>query len=209
MKKINSNLTCAICGKESEQEISLSSSTFGMRTHLDLRVVGSSLDNLVQQCPHCHYTYFNIEKDLGLSLKDIESKEYQEILNADINDLAKKFILCAILCDKANQTKNAGIMYHHASWVFDDINDIQNADKYRKMACERILEVAIKEEDGDTTIQCLDLLRRNGNYKKALELIDEIGKTDIEEIDKVVAFEKELIKKQDKNAHFVDEISEK
>ena len=97
-------------------------------------------------------------------------------------------------------------MYHHASWVFDDLKDTQNADKYRKKASERLLEVAIEEDDGDTAVQCVDLLRRNGNYKKALWIIDEIGKTDIEEIDKILAFEKELIAKKDKTPHFVDEV---
>jgi len=100
-------------------------------------------------------------------------------------------------------------MYHFASWVFDDLKDTENADKYRKKACDRILEVAIQEDDGDTAVQCVDLLRRNGNYKKALELIAEIGETDIEEIDKVLAFEKELIAKKDKTSHYVEEALQK
>ena len=72
-----------------------------------------------------------------------------------------------------------------------------------------LLLIVEQEDDGDTAVQCVDLLRRNGNYKKALELIAEIGETDIEEIDKVLAFEKELIAKKDKTSHFVEEALQK
>ena len=211
MKRTNAKLKCAICGKESEQQIILSSNTFGTKTQLDLRVVGgkTSLSDKIQQCPHCHYVNNNIEENIGIGINELKCVKYQEVLNSNIDDTAKNFILNAILLDKVKQKRNAGVMYHFASWVFDDLKDTENADKYRKKACDRILEVAIQEDDGDTAVQCVDLLRRNGNYKKALELIAEIGKTDIEEIDKVLAFEKELIAKKDKTSHFVEEALQK
>ena len=207
MKRTTSKLKCAICGKESQHNIILSSNTFGTKTQLDLRVVGgkTSLSDRIQRCPHCNYANNDIEENIGIGINELKCAKYQEILNSNLDDTAKSFILCAILCDKAKQKRDAGMMYHYASWVFDDLKDTENADKYRKKACDRILEVAIEEDDGDTAVQCVDLLRRNGNYKKALELIDEIGKTDIEEIDKILAFEKELIAKKDKTPHFVDE----
>jgi len=208
MKRTTSKLKCAICGKESQQQVILSSNTCGTRTHLDLRIVGAktSLSDRIQRCPHCNYANNDIEENIGIGINELKCAKYQEILKSDINDTAKSFILCAILCDKAKQKRDASAMYHHASWVFDDLKDTQNADKYRKKASERLLEVAIEEDDGDTAVQCVDLLRRNGNYKKALWIIDEIGKTDIEEIDKILAFEKELIAKKDKTPHFVDEV---
>lgn len=210
MKKINTKLKCAVCGKESEQQIILSSNTFGTKTQLDLRVIGgkSSLSDKIQFCPHCHYANYNIEKNIGIGINELKCAKYQEVLNSNIEDTAKNFILNAILLDKTKQKRKAGIMYNFASWVFDDLKDNENADKYRKMACNRLLNT-LKEDDGDTAVQCVDLLRRNGNYKKALELIDEIGKTDIEEIDKVLSFEKELIAKKDKSSHFVEEALER
>lgn len=207
MKKTNAKLKCAICGKESDQQIILSSNTCGTKTQLDLRIVGGqiSLANKIQQCPYCNYVNNNIEVNIGVGIKDLSCAKYQEVLNSNIDATAKKFILSAILLDKVKRKRDAGIMYHFASWVFDDLKDNENADKYRKKACDRILEVAIQEDDGDTAVQCVDLLRRNGNFKKALDLIAEIGKTDIEELDKVLAFEKELIAKKDKTSHFVEE----
>lgn len=82
----------------------------------------------------------------------------------------------------------------------------ENANKYRKEAADRILAVAIKKKDTNSAVQCVDLLRRNGDYKKALKLIEKIRKSNNKMLDKVLTFEKELIIKQDKEVHFLDEV---
>ena len=208
MKYTTGNLKCAICGKESSQLIILSSNNFGTKTQLDLRVVGDqiNLKNKIQQCPHCLYSNYNIEENVGIEKQDLNNPDYTEILKSNLDNTAKMFILNAILLDKVNKNLDAGIMYHYASWVFDDLNDTENADKYRKKACERIYEFAIQENDGESAVQAVDLMRRNGDFEKALELVSEIGKTDIEEIDKILAFEKKLISEKDRDSHFVEEV---
>lgn len=219
MKKERLELKCAICGEESMQTVTLSSGMLGVRmlTQLDLRVVSErrglgdfmGLGDRVQECPHCHYVNYDIRKKLGITAEDLKSEKYQEVVNSEIDEVAKKFILNAILLDMLKQEKKAGMMYHHASWVFDDLNDSENADKYRKEACERILKVALEEDDGDTALQCVDLLRRNGEFSRATELLKKIGVANIEEIDKVIAYEKELIKNEDRSIHYVEEAMER
>src|SRR5579871_4989485 len=92
-------VTCANCGKKSEQYLLTSSNKFGS-SDLDLRPPPMMRDTMrvwLQQCPHCQYIAPNLEQMSGDS-KRLRSAEYKTILaNGRFPDLARRFLAHALL----------------------------------------------------------------------------------------------------------------
>ena len=231
MKKIKTNLKCAFCGAESEQEIILSSHVFGGIRHMDARFDNGEVNVKVQTCPNCHYSNFDITAK-SKSVQDVmNSSELQTILKSRMDSKAKEYIIAAMVNEKDKKYINAGNLYLAASWVFEDEKNAKKADIYRKLAVSNLIKKVKKDEEGQLVLQCIDLLRKNKDFEQAQKLLDyfkkstgetlmqayfefEMSLTEIVEDEnislllKIAKFEQKLIKNKDSADHLLNEIKE-
>lgn len=194
---------CALCGKEGEYYEVLSYSNFG---GIDLDLKPSSCNcvksNLIDECSHCHYANYNIEKlmDEYMNLKKWQAnKEIQELIKYPNNQ-----IRCLLLLSKQyEQNKDYLKAYKlliEASW---ETRDIEEQTKLREKAIE--LFEKVEEEIIINYIQIADILRMNKRYNESerrLSIIEQLNKND--NIKKIIEQEKEYIKLEDNNRHQVN-----
>ena len=201
-------ITCAHCGKESEQYVVLSSCSFGAMD-LDTRPAAPARFNLqyeVQECPHCHYCNYEIAKE-DIDDKDF-SPNYLEVLSdTSIAGTVKKFVLAAQLYKEKSDYLQAGILYLKASWACDDNNDSDLSVEYRKLASESLKQHVDFTDDGDAAMVLVDVLRRCGQFVEAQELIKRIGQTGDETLDALLQYQENLIRNKDTSCHNMEEIS--
>lgn len=168
MKIINIKVKCGVCEQESDQNFCLSRNNFHCVTHLDSRCDNGVVDIPLQKCPHCNYVNFDIGCKANLTVKDVELE--QENLK-NFNSECQNYILAGLANEKINNKKDAGRAYLYASWIFEDLNDLKNADIYRRKACDMLVEQALREENEQMIMQCIDLYRKCGDYKEANNLL--------------------------------------
>lgn len=209
MAKIKSEKkVCAHCGKESEQSVVYSSSSFGSMD-LDTRPPMSkmTLQYEVQECPHCHFCNSTIED--ATCIPKSFSLEYKSLLkNNAVSKIAKKFLLAALLKVEIGDNLRAGENYLKAAWVFDDEKNYEAALSARKEAARYFRKHIDATDDGDVAIILVDVLRRAGDFNDAIELISLIGDTEDELLNNILVFEKSLINKKDISCHNMGEIVE-
>ncbi len=216
MKTKTLSLKCVNCGKESEQEVVVSSSTFGAKQHLDTRCDNGQVDAPIQECPHCHYANIDISRPSESAKTVYQSAKYQEILNSNFDEKIKNYLKAALVNEK-DEEACAAQLYLNATWCFEDNKDSKNATKYRKLACKNLMQIAEAEDNGDIYIQCIDLFRKNKEFDKAEEVLNKIRyemfKLDYEykmtedyiALKNIVDFEKKLIDSKDPADHLVEE----
>ena len=208
MRILKSNVECAMCGNISRQTVVLSSHKYKGDMRLDSRIPEDAFKYRIQRCPHCNYVNNEISKRIGIAKEDLKTPEYEKFLNLKVDNIAKNFMLSAVLFKQLNKQKESAMQYLKASWVFDDLNKEEYAEVCREKACELLLPYAETEDDGDECLLCIDLYRKNRKFEKALELIARVDDTGIESIDQLVEFQKNLISKRDSDEHFASEVDE-
>lgn len=199
---------CAHCGKESEQQIVYSSSSFGS-IDLDTRppMSAMTLQYEVQECPHCHFCNNSIANAENTS--ELFSPEY-EALAADsaISKAAKKFLLTAMLQVDLGDNLRAGESYLKAAWVYDDEENNTAAIDARKKAAIYLRRHVDATDDGEVALMLVDVLRRAGDFKAATDLIALIGDTGDEFYNNILKFEQALINNNDVSCHNMGEVAE-
>ena len=216
MKIIKAKTKCAVCGKESEQEVACSSHTIGAKKHLDCRHDNGQFNAPIQECPHCHYANIDISR-LSENAKQVyASVKYQEILNSKFDDKIKNYLKAALVNEKDKEDCTAQL-YLYATWCFEDEKDYKNATKYRKMAYKNLIKIAEKEDNRGIYIQCIDLLRKSKEFDKAKELLVKVRldlfNTDLRTkltdeyiaIINIVKLEEKLIANKDSADHLLEE----
>lgn len=216
MKIEKTKLKCAVCGKQSNQEVVYSSHSFGAKQHLDCRYDNGQVVAPIQECPYCHYANIDISRESKNAKQIYSCAKYQEILNSNFDNKIKNYLKAALVNEKDKEAL-AAQLYLNATWCFEDENDKKNATKYRKLACKNLIEIAEKEDNGDIYIQCIDLLRKNKEFDKAYELLHKV-RLDLTGVDveykltdeytdllNIIKFEEKLIKNKDFADHLVEE----
>lgn len=207
MKLIEEKVICGCCGKESTQTVVLSYSSFGAMD-LDARPAPFGrhvLPYKVQECPHCHYCAYDIaEKNISHLALD---ENYENIVADDsIAETPKKYYLLGYLQSKNFEHRKAGISYLNAAWYYDDVKNAEKAVFFRKKAAQELSQHALKNDDGDAALILLDIFRRIGEFEEAKGLIEWLGETGEEELDKIIQFQKTLIERNDTEAHNMSEV---
>ena len=151
---------CAVCGTEKKVIDILSTSAFGSMD-LDTRppmMARSALVHQIQYCENCHYSNNSISSKIrGFNKVMLESKEYLDVVNKDINRTAKAFILSGQLKSNVHDYEDAGFQYLKAAWVFDDIRDQKNGKDARKKSLE-FFNIYLKDnDDQNLSIICVDI----------------------------------------------------
>lgn len=204
-KIITEKFKCALCGKESEQNV-LASSTHTDAQDLDTRPYGSARHLLkygVQECPHCGFVNDYID----------ENPNNVKIFDCTINDLcpsklASSYFKYARAYERLDNWVEAGHMYLRAAWSFDDEENKEWASKARGESARCFKIYVENTEDGEVAMILVDVYRRCNNFEAALNLISQIGDTGFEDYNSILKFQKFLCKQQDDSSHLMSEAEE-
>ena len=196
----NVEYTCPLCNTNFESFTQFSYTTFGM--NLDLRPYGAAIiPTPIAKCPHCNFVFFDdyfTKEEINAIKMELETNNIfvnepdmpnyyyfakeAEIIDSDLDDIIWWY-LSAVWENRNESKKN----------ILIDIT-IKNIDKLEKT----------DEAYNDYQMVKLDLLRRSGQFEKALDLIEEIKLNkdyyyDI--IVKIINLQTELIKNKDQKEH--------
>jgi hypothetical protein len=207
-------IRCASCGTESEQNDLVSSNNFGAIA-LDKRspeMDEPTLHVAVQRCPGCGICASTLEDPPENARAVSEQPEYLEQLNhSDFPELANSFICKAMINEYNGEFGKAANALACSAWACDDAEWPDAAKASRLRTVDMLWKAEEKDQrandvPGDTATLTVELLRRAGEFKKALDVIDShqdefTDKT----IRKIIDFETELIKADDSGYHTIDE----
>ena len=209
-----SELTCAICGIASEQNIFLSTSMFGS-PDLDLRPPpphGANLALWVQLCPHCGHCARDISEALDGAAEVVRSDEYRgELERAGRPPLANAFMCLALLHEAAGELAHAGQSALEAAWVCDDEAAPDAARDCRRRSITyferaRAAGSMVTEQHGGAEMLLADIHRRAALFADAERLCAEgIAKADDEQLKIVLQFEARLARDGDVEPHAIEE----
>jgi uncharacterized protein (DUF2225 family) len=205
---------CGLCGTKSHVSVVDDTGPFVLQD-LDTRPAGlmpAAMSAWVQRCPKCGYCASDIRTRQEGAEAVIEGIEYKKQLDDHLYPyLANSFICKALINCRAREYGGAAFAYIHAAWVCDDSNNDDRAAVCRQKAAE-MLEIAEKygqpvtEYRAEMTAVLADLLRRAGRFEQAGQMIETREKNDAgEEIERILRFEAELIRKKDSSCRTIEE----
>lgn len=205
------DFTCAICGHTEKFNCIGSTSIFGYMD-LDTRpaeLKRSTLVNEVQMCPKCHYANYQITDLIeGVDQRVLASDRLQTIIKDNsISDNIKKFIIAATLYELSNNYHDAAYLYLNAAWLYDDLNDIENSQKYRKFSIGMLKQYLETNNDHHSRCLLVDLLRRTNSFDEAIteakNLLIEV-KDDL--LKSILNYQIELCIDKDNKCHNLEEV---
>jgi hypothetical protein len=222
----NSTEKCLVCGNVSDHGVIMSTNSFGA-ADLDCRppeMKRSTIKYSVHRCPQCGYCSWDIseEKEKISDIIDIvHSEEYQKQLNnIDFPDKANEFLCRSILEEKAGNCDSAFFNALHAAWICDDKGNNEAAISCRNKAVSTSLsriipgKDIIDDEEKSQNLIIIDLLRRTGRFRDALDYIDSFReKNNYEQYNdfqkKIISLQKSLVEVKDDKIHKMSEVKEK
>lgn len=217
---IDEQVSCAMCGAESNQPFVLSTSTWG-GPDLDLRpapMQGCIIDAYIHHCPSCGYCSWSLDDQVCDSVrlinKVIASESYQsQLSDTTLPEPAGYYLCLAMIEEGCEDYAAAGWSALSAAWLCDDVENNDVAVRCRKRAVE-LWEKALKkgqkavEEKGTGEIVMADVLRRVGEFDKAIEIANRgLREFPAVHIRKILRFEKKLVRNHDTGRYNVDDVS--
>lgn len=210
---------CALCGEKNEVIMLGSSNTFGGSPDLDTRpaeMLRSTINVWIHICSSCGFCAPDISKRIEKSSELVRTDLYQQQLNStEFPKLANAFLCYSLIQENAGDYAGAGWSCVHASWVCDDTNSEEAAQKCRKKAIGLFQKAkensqVIDEEASTAEILIIDLLRRSRQFELALKTCDEnLKKNPEKSILDVLKYEKILIKNKDSACHTIEEATKR
>jgi len=198
---------CAACGRQSEQGMLTSFSTFS-GPDLDFRpaeMLRSTMNYWIMACPHCGYVAEDISKWPRVARNTLE-RLYARADKA-LPKLAYLFQKRALRCEHLKDIREAIRAYLCAAWVCDDAEDEARAGKMRAKCLELTQQRTKHCRRRDWNRYMLlkaDMLRRMGEAE-ALQDINENDNRMDDKAQRVLVCQKELAAKGDCAAHGFDE----
>jgi hypothetical protein len=208
-------VTCVLCGAQSEHMSVASTSTFGA-PDLDLRPPPLARENLsyqVQRCPGCGYCAGDLSHDKGDAGPVVASQGYRDQLgDPSLPELACSFLCAASVEEALGNYPAASIAALRAAWACDDASDTDGAVKCRSRVLALFdLTRARKQAfaDDPATEDCLfvDVLRRVGEFQRAGAICRRASQSrqPVETVGRILAYEQTLIDRGDVACHTVEE----
>lgn len=207
---------CLVCATPTEVAILASSTTFGP-PDLDTRPAPMLRDALsfeITQCATCGFCWepgTDEEVDAELARRSVESDAYRSALCSRLLDPAPAFLARSVLDASMSRYAEAGWNAVRASWVCDDAGEEEAAEDARADALKfwsaalAIGQDIYGQEGGDAILRA-ELMRRNGDFEAATELIDaRLPGIEDENIAIVLSYCRELCAAHDSFVHTVGE----
>jgi tetratricopeptide (TPR) repeat protein len=172
---------CAICGKVNSYTGMFSTNAFGS-PDLDTRppeMQRSTINLWIQTCPNCGYSAPDISQKIPKSEEIVYSDDYRKQLNSsEFPKLANSFLCYSLIIENLEEYSKAGWACLHASWVCDDAKYIDAAKICRKKSFTLFMKAKMNgqkftEQLGAEEAIMVDVLRRAGEFEKALEIAEE------------------------------------
>ena len=203
---------CAVCGKESEQTIMLSTNQFGA-SDLDLRppnMMRSTMSWWIQECPHCGVVSSHIDQEDAVSVEWLEDEAYKTCDGIRFgSSLAQRFYRHYLICSSKYDRKGAYEAVLHAAWACDDAKEQTNAILCRQLALS-LLDKLLKRPwvREELYIVKADLLRRMGEFDQLIETFSET-KLSNKLLNQIMKFQIARAKEQDDACYTVDDVKNK
>jgi hypothetical protein len=119
--------------------------------------------------------------------------------------LSQDFIRCARISEKTGALNDAYFGYVHAAWAADDTKDDYWSARARKLALDVFDRLPPSEIDDSLQVMRIDLLRRSGQYEKAIEECTAITLED-PMLSKIIAFQLHKSKANDSACYTVADV---
>ncbi|NES18087.1 MAG: DUF2225 domain-containing protein [Symploca sp. SIO3E6] len=209
-------VTCSVCSFKSEQPVITRTNILGGSTALDTRPPGtvqSTINNCsIQVCPNCGYCCHNLTQEYAQAAEIIASRTYQtQLKSPDYPELANWFLCHAMIQKQAGDIAQAGWASLQAAWVCDDANNDKAAQKIRQQAAALFQKAIAKGENIDKEpitkdVILIDIYRRCGDFDAAGKICANALRQKSTGIQvKLVEYEHQLLRKQDKGCHTLEE----
>jgi hypothetical protein len=205
---------CCVCGTKSSH-LGIGSTNTSGSPDLDTRppeMMRSTICYWIERCPSCGYCSSDLSECHDNARKLVETKEYQGIIeNNNTPETAASFMALSYVKQKLHQYPWAAWGAIHAAWICDDENDYESSRECRKVAISMIEKAKeeshqLVDQAGASEAIIIDLMRRSGMFKSALELVNKTKVMDIEEVvSEVISYQEKLVLAEDMDAHTISE----
>lgn len=190
---IKKHIICPCCGKESNVDIPDKCNDISLN-YSELINDTEYFFELVDLCPECGYAMLFDNNATSESKEFIKSDYYKSILNTtDLEEGLKRWILLALICEIDEDYTHAAISYLKA-FDYVEIRKIADDKRFIEKAASLFLAAAEENASFVDSFLAVDCLRRDGDFEKALVLIEAIEKTyEGELVEKLLDKEKVLM----------------
>lgn len=201
---------CAVCGKEADFRVLMSTNTFGGSQDLDTRppeMKRSTMHLWVQECPGCGYVSEEISDGTNITAEYLKSDEYKTCRGINFKStLAQRFYKYYMINMIDENVEDAFYASLHSAWASDDEEDVENADRCRKHCLELSDEMVKQGYIDEDTISVMksDFLRRSKQFDKVIEAYE---KTAFEEeiLNYIIKFEVERARAADDKCYTIED----
>lgn len=198
-------VACAVCSRKSRQPQVPRFAAEGA-PDLDLRPAGAAraaMPAWLQHCPGCGFTAPKLDRAPAAERAVVATAPYRSLRADDsLPELARRFLLRAMILEEAGDLHGAAEHTLHAAWVADD------EDLAELAAAWRLDAVALFRSGPDLSeeqcVRLVDMLRRAGDMQGAraqAEALAEVHMADA--LEHVLAFEMRLLGQGDTAAHSI------
>ena len=195
---------CAVCGKEHEYPILISTNSFGS-PDLDLRRPGMERDTMdywIEECPECHYVSSDISEEPKVSKDFLKSESYLTYDGITFkSNIAKKFYRDYLIKKELKDTLGSCSAIIHTAWACDDAEDIENAKRCREIAISLIEEFDYATYTVGVFLKKLDLLRRAEKFDQVIDECKDFDTLGDQLYDEIVRFQVAKAKEKDSSTY--------
>ncbi len=153
----------------------------------------STMNTWVQVCPSCGYCAPELPTRIKNAKKTLSTEAYHEQLNdPDSPQLVNTFLCCSLLEDGAGEYGHAGCACLWAAWICDDATSDTKAQECREKALALWQKAEVEgqgfaEQPGAERALIVDLLRRTGQFERALKVCEDgLGQEMVDIISKIL-----------------------
>lgn len=198
---------CYCCGKKSERHELMSSNSFGS-PDLDQRppgMFGSTIDDWLQECPHCGYVAPVIDKGDERARSFVTTSEFRTISRDPSADSEiRRFLVRAAHDVYCGDPESAFLNTLCAAWIADDRKRLSDAAAFRLKAASYLDRDRVKSID--TRLILLDVLRRASRWEAAEALADQMAAEELESpFAEIVAFHRSKVEAKDNGRYTIAE----
>jgi hypothetical protein len=205
---------CSVCGALTNQQVLTSTSSFGS-PDLDLRppkMKRSTMSCWLQECPNCGFVSSDLNEPEKGAHEVLTTERYRAMLQTagPSSALIHRCLKRSLLDESRGNTAAAAEHVLWAAWAADDADD-PSATEWRSKAAYLFLAAASalpmgSKESMIMQTRTVDILRRAGRCKEAVDLADNILGHDIDPTTRsVVEFGRGLAQSRERSTYTVQD----
>lgn len=206
MKKITRKIKCACCGHETEMEVNVSRNV--NQAGLDGRPRYEWQLRPYQECPKCHYVFWDISRKTGEDVATlVSSDKYRKVLDSNTNQSRYYEAMLLLI---ANQEDSLNVILQYLWWT--EFTGDSQGTQVRERAISLLKTIIDTKPLATYVFTYIDLLRRNSEFDKAADILNDVSssmeknKEDNKLLYQIYQYERRLIEAKDTAPHLVSEV---